>query len=106
MDEYRRLLYNQFESGNSNLDKDLDLKNSHSRAKIAKDNRNNMRNALGIDAAFVDGSSLEKIKKASEALMKGDDIKMETDKDMEKSLLEKTNAKDSKTKRKRKERVV
>lgn len=60
VDEYRRLLYTQFESGNANLDKDLDIRNSHSRAKIAKDNRNKMRNALGIDASFVDGSSLEK----------------------------------------------
>lgn len=42
------------------MDLDLDIKNSHSCAKVAKDNRDRMRSALGIDAAFVDGSSLEK----------------------------------------------
>lgn len=60
VNEYRTLLYNQFESGNTDLDKDLDVKNTHSRAKVAKTSRDKWRNALGIDASFVDGSSLEK----------------------------------------------
>jgi serine/arginine repetitive matrix protein 2 len=91
--EYRKLLFNEFESGNMNMDKELDLRNSHSRAKVAKDNRNKMRNALGIDAAFVDGSSLEKLKKASEAVLNaaatGKVDKEALDKEMEKSMMEK-----------------
>lgn len=59
MDEYRKLLYNEFESGKMNMDDQLDTRNTHSRAKVAKDNRDRFRNALGIDASFVDGSSLE-----------------------------------------------
>lgn len=60
MNEYRKLLYNEFESGKMNMDDKLDIRNSHSRAKVSKDNRDRMRSALGIDASFVDGSSLEK----------------------------------------------
>ncbi|CAK5114402.1 unnamed protein product [Meloidogyne enterolobii] len=58
--EYRKLLFNEFESGRLNMDAELDLRNSHSRAKVAKQGRSNMRWALGIDASFVDGSSMEK----------------------------------------------
>jgi hypothetical protein len=60
VNEYRKLLFNEFENGRLNMDEQLDLRNSHSRAKVAKDTRENMRWALGIDASFVDGSSLEK----------------------------------------------
>jgi len=94
VDEYRKLLYNEFESGkNKNMDKELDLRNSHSRAKVAKDNRDRFRNALGIDASFVDGSSLENIKKASEIVKAA--VKPEAsdpaslEKEMEKALMEK-----------------
>ena len=43
------------------MDAELDLRNSHSRAKVAKQGRSNMRCALGIDASFVDVSSMATI---------------------------------------------
>lgn len=93
VDEYRKLLYNEFESGkNKDMDKELDLRNSHSRAKVAKNNRDRFRSALGIDASFVDGTSLEKIKKASEmvkAAVKPDGDQAILEKEMEKKLMEK-----------------
>jgi len=91
VNEYRKLLFTEFESGNLNMDNALDLRNSHTRAKVAKDNRDRMRNALGIDSAFVDGSSLEKLKKASELLLKDASTKSkaELDKEMAQSMMEK-----------------
>uniref|UniRef100_A0A914NVS1 Uncharacterized protein n=1 Tax=Meloidogyne incognita TaxID=6306 RepID=A0A914NVS1_MELIC len=59
--EYCKLLFNEFESGRLNMDAELDLRNSHSRAKVAKQGRSNMRCALGIDASFVDVSSMATI---------------------------------------------
>jgi hypothetical protein len=49
----------------------LDLRNSHSRAKVAKNSRDNMRWALGVDATFVEGSSLQKLTKAGEEAKSG-----------------------------------
>jgi hypothetical protein len=106
VNEYRKLLFNEFENGRLDMDTQLDLRNSHSRAKVAKDSRDNMRWALGIDAAFVDGSSLEKLKKAGETMLK--EAKSETDKaaldkEMEKSLMERLLEKIKKKKEKKKE---
>ncbi|KAI1708615.1 SAPK-interacting protein 1 (Sin1), middle CRIM domain-containing protein [Ditylenchus destructor] len=90
VDEYRKLLYTDFESGKTkDMDSQLDLRNSHSRAKVAKDNRDKMRFALGIDAAFVDGTSLEKIKKATEKEAAKLGINPESEKDTENALIEK-----------------
>uniref|UniRef100_A0A915MYX1 CWF21 domain-containing protein n=1 Tax=Meloidogyne javanica TaxID=6303 RepID=A0A915MYX1_MELJA len=41
--KYPKLLFNEFESGRLNMDAELDLRNSHSRAKVAKQGRSNMR---------------------------------------------------------------
>jgi hypothetical protein len=72
VNEYRKLLFNEFENGHLDMDThQLDLRNSHSRAKVAKDSRDNMRWALGIDATFVDGSSLQKLTKAGEEAKSG-----------------------------------
>jgi len=95
VDEYRQLLYTDLESGRQEMiDKgELDLRNSHSRAKVAKDARDRFRMAVGIDAAFVDGSSLEKIRKAAEAAKMASDSTADADtknkEEMEKSLMEK-----------------
>lgn len=48
----------EFEAGKMNLDNELDLRNSHSRMKIAKDKRDRMRKALAIDSSFVEGTSM------------------------------------------------
>uniref|UniRef100_A0A183CL73 Cwf21 domain-containing protein n=1 Tax=Globodera pallida TaxID=36090 RepID=A0A183CL73_GLOPA len=106
VNEYRKLLFNEFESGRLDMDTELDVRNTHSRAKVAKDNRNKWRSALGIDAAFVDGSSLEKLKKASDSVIELTKTmdKKNLDKEMEKSLMEKLMEKIKKEKEKKKER--
>jgi hypothetical protein len=71
VDEYRKLLFAEFEAGRMNLDKELDIRNSHSRMKIAKDNRDKMRNALGIRDDFVDGTSMAGMKKPGEVEAQG-----------------------------------
>jgi hypothetical protein len=58
VNEYRKLLLSDFEAGRMDLDDELDLRNTHSRRKVAKDNRDRMRNALGISSTFVDGTSM------------------------------------------------
>uniref|UniRef100_A0A914GU48 Conserved oligomeric Golgi complex subunit 8 n=1 Tax=Globodera rostochiensis TaxID=31243 RepID=A0A914GU48_GLORO len=106
VNEYRKLLFNEFESGRLDMDTELDVRNTHSRAKVAKDNRDKWRSALGIDAAFVDGSSLEKLKKASDSVIELTKTmdKKNLDKEMEKSLMEKLMEKIKKEKEKKKER--
>jgi len=93
VDEYRQLLYTDLESGRQEmLDKgELDLRNSHSRAKVAKDARDRFRMAVGIDAAFVDGSSMEKFRKAAEAAKMAPDSNADirNKEEMDKSLMEK-----------------
>uniref|UniRef100_A0A915MGU8 CWF21 domain-containing protein n=1 Tax=Meloidogyne javanica TaxID=6303 RepID=A0A915MGU8_MELJA len=104
--EYRKLLFNEFESGRLNMDAELDLRNSHSRAKVAKQGRSNMRWALGIDASFVDGSSMEKLKKASTTILKEANItqdKAALEKEMEKSMMEKLLEKIKKKREQKKE---
>ncbi|KAL7078201.1 hypothetical protein ACQ4LE_002268 [Meloidogyne hapla] len=104
--EYRKLLFNEFESGRLNMDAELDLRNSHSRAKVAKQGRSNMRWALGIDASFVDGSSMEKLKKASTTILKEANIsqdKATLEKEMEKSMMEKLLEKIKKKREQKKE---
>ncbi|KAI1705604.1 cwf21 domain-containing protein [Ditylenchus destructor] len=50
VDEYRNLLCKEFESGNwEDASEQPNLRNSHTRAKVAKENRDRMRDALGID---------------------------------------------------------
>lgn len=60
VDEYRKLLLSEYEAGKMELDNELDTRNTHSRAKVAKDGRDRFRKAFRIDEKFVDGSSLEK----------------------------------------------
>lgn len=60
VNEYRKLLFDEFEAGKINLDDELDIKNSHSRAKVAKDNRDRFRKAFKIRDDFVEGTSMAK----------------------------------------------
>ncbi|KAI6230172.1 Cwf21 domain-containing protein [Aphelenchoides fujianensis] len=64
--EYRQLLFSEFESGRLNLDDELDIRNSHSRMKVAKDNRDRMRNALGISNEYVAGTVFTSMKKPTD----------------------------------------
>ncbi|KAI6198099.1 hypothetical protein M3Y94_01304700 [Aphelenchoides besseyi] len=66
VNEYRKLLFSEFEDERMKLDGELDIRNSHSRMKVAKDNRDRMRGALGIDDEYVAGSSMTGMKKAYE----------------------------------------
>ncbi|KAI6198112.1 hypothetical protein M3Y94_01306200 [Aphelenchoides besseyi] len=66
VNEYRKLLFSEFEDERMKLDGELDIRNSHSRMKVAKDNRDRMRGALGIDDEYVAGSSMAGMKKAFE----------------------------------------
>ncbi|KAK6036216.1 Cwf21 [Cooperia oncophora] len=58
--DYRKLLLGQLESGELNLDSELDTRDSHARAKAAVKNRDKMRDALGLSKDFVPGKSMEK----------------------------------------------
>ncbi|KHJ94784.1 Cwf21 [Oesophagostomum dentatum] len=62
--DYRKLLLSQLESGELNLDAELDSRDSHARAKAAVQNRDRMRNALGLDKDYVPGTSMKSIKKS------------------------------------------
>ncbi|EPB68236.1 hypothetical protein ANCCEY_12676, partial [Ancylostoma ceylanicum] len=57
--DYRKLLLSQLESGELNLDGELDSRDSHARAKAAVQNRDRMRSALGLDKDFIPGSSMK-----------------------------------------------
>ncbi|KAK6057371.1 Cwf21, partial [Cooperia oncophora] len=61
--DYRKLLLGQLESGELNLDSELDTRDSHARAKAAVKNRDKMRDALGLSKDFVPGKSMENMKK-------------------------------------------
>ncbi|KAK6737705.1 hypothetical protein RB195_020048 [Necator americanus] len=62
--DYRNLLLSQLESGELNLDSELDSRDSHARAKAAVQNRDRMKNALGLDKDFVPGTSMKTMKKS------------------------------------------
>uniref|UniRef100_A0A914DVX0 CWF21 domain-containing protein n=1 Tax=Acrobeloides nanus TaxID=290746 RepID=A0A914DVX0_9BILA len=101
VDEYRKLLLSEYEAGKMDLDHELDTRNTHSRAKVAKDGRDRFRKAFGIDEKFVDGSSLEKIKKRGEVTVEPPKEKEdELDAEKIKHLMEKIKKEKS---RKRKE---
>jgi len=70
--EYRKCLFAEFEAGQMKLDKELDIRNSHSRMKIGKDKRDNMRKALGISSDFVDGTSMAGMKKPNDPELTGE----------------------------------
>ncbi|KIH64916.1 hypothetical protein ANCDUO_04764 [Ancylostoma duodenale] len=57
--DYRKLLLSQLESGELNLDGELDSRDSHARAKAAVQNRDRMRSALGLDKDYIPGSSMK-----------------------------------------------
>lgn len=59
VNEYRKLLLSEFEAGKMDLEKELDDRNSHSRAHLAKVGRDRFRNAMGIEAGYKAGSSFE-----------------------------------------------
>lgn len=58
--EYRKLLQSQVESGELDIDAEMDNRDTHVRAKAAMQGRSRMRAALGIKDDFVDGTSFEK----------------------------------------------
>lgn len=60
VNDYRKLLLSQLESGELNLDDELDVKNSHAKMQYAKKGRDRMRDALGLAKDYVPGSSMEK----------------------------------------------
>ncbi|VDN05005.1 unnamed protein product [Thelazia callipaeda] len=60
VNEYRSLLQSQVESGELDLDAEMDIRDTHVRNKVAVEYRNRMRAALGIEDTFVDGTSFEK----------------------------------------------
>jgi serine/arginine repetitive matrix protein 2 len=64
--EYRKLLLAEFEAGKMDLEKELDDRNSHSRAHLAKVGRDRFRNAMGIEEGYKAGSSFEKIRKVGD----------------------------------------
>ncbi|VDM54802.1 unnamed protein product [Angiostrongylus costaricensis] len=57
--DYRKLLLSQLESGELNLDSELDTRDSHARAKAAVQIRDRMRDALGVSKDFVPGASMQ-----------------------------------------------
>ncbi|KJH50536.1 Cwf21 [Dictyocaulus viviparus] len=62
--DYRTLLLNQLESGELDLDSELDTRDSHARAKAAVQNRDRMRDALGVSKDFVPGASMRALNKS------------------------------------------
>ncbi|RCN51950.1 Cwf21 protein [Ancylostoma caninum] len=62
--DYRKLLLSQLESGELNLDGELDSRDSHARAKAAVQNRDRMRSALGLEKDYIPGSSMKAMKKS------------------------------------------
>ena len=67
VNEYRKLLFAEFEAGKMQLEHELDDRNSHSRAHLAQVGRDRFRNALKIDEKYKPGSSFEQMKKPGEA---------------------------------------
>ncbi|VDN29833.1 unnamed protein product [Gongylonema pulchrum] len=61
VNEYRKLLQSQVESGELNIDAELSTRDTHVWAKAAIQNRNRMRAAFGIKDDFIDGTSFEKL---------------------------------------------
>ena len=61
VNEYRELLQRQVESGELNIDAEMDPRETHMRAKVAQQNRDRMRAALGIKEDFVEGTAFEKL---------------------------------------------
>ncbi|KAE9548751.1 hypothetical protein FO519_008042 [Halicephalobus sp. NKZ332] len=66
VNEYRKLLFAEFEAGKMQLEHELDDRNSHSRAHLAQVGRDRFRNALKIDEKYKPGSSFEQMKKPGE----------------------------------------
>ncbi|PAV87918.1 hypothetical protein WR25_03695 [Diploscapter pachys] len=61
--DYRKLLLSQLESGELNLDNEVSNNDSHTRRKMAADNRDRMRAALGVKKDHVAGSSFQNMNK-------------------------------------------
>ncbi|PAV62517.1 hypothetical protein WR25_00147 [Diploscapter pachys] len=61
--DYRKLLLSQLESGELNLDNEVSNNDSHTRRKMAADNRDRMRSALGVKKDHVAGSSFQNMNK-------------------------------------------
>lgn len=57
VNEYRKLLLSEFEAGKMDLEKELDDRNTHSRAHLAQKGRDRFRNAFKIDDDYKPGSS-------------------------------------------------
>ncbi|CAG9536168.1 unnamed protein product [Cercopithifilaria johnstoni] len=64
VNEYRKLLQSQIASGELDIDAEMDIRDTHVRAKAAIDNCNRMRSALKIKDDFIDGTSFEKLNKS------------------------------------------
>uniref|UniRef100_A0A915PK14 CWF21 domain-containing protein n=1 Tax=Setaria digitata TaxID=48799 RepID=A0A915PK14_9BILA len=63
VNEYRKLLQSQVASGELDIDAEMDIRDTHVRAKAAIESRERMRAALRIKDDFVDGTSFEKLNK-------------------------------------------
>ncbi|CAI4229679.1 unnamed protein product [Auanema sp. JU1783] len=61
--DYRKLLLSQLESGELNLDDELDIRNSHAKMDFGKKSRDKWRDAFGLKKDYVPGSSMENMKK-------------------------------------------
>jgi len=70
VNEYRDLLLSQVESGEFMPEMDVNgrtvARDSHTRMELAAQGRDKWRNALGIKADYVAGSSMDNLKKANE----------------------------------------
>jgi len=70
VNEYRDLLLSQVESGEFMPEMDVNgrtvARDSHTRMELAAQGRDRWRNALGISADYVAGSSMDNLKKANE----------------------------------------
>ncbi|CAB3405508.1 unnamed protein product [Caenorhabditis bovis] len=89
--EYRKKLLEQLESGELDVDEDLDTRDTHARRKAAAKNRDRMRSALGLGDDFVAGSSMAKMNKSDVvgAALNAEPVAKQSEKD---ALLEKLNS--------------